>query len=164
MLSVELRNYGGLPVSGIEIGYTIDGSTQIIETVPFSLSPDSSRIFTFNTSLDLRVRKSYQLSIFLLNPPDENSENDQLEVFIDHFPDFESGITGESVLCPGDRTTLTATGGTSYLWENGVATAALEVQPDTTTTILGQYNQRNGMCKTRIFYHYCSRAYLLPKL
>ncbi|MGJ8593025.1 MAG: T9SS type A sorting domain-containing protein [Aquaticitalea sp.] len=42
---------------------------------------------------------------------------------------------GEDVsICEGSSTTLTATGGTTYLWSNGEATASIEVSPNSTTT------------------------------
>ena len=43
-------------------------------------------------------------------------------------------ITGTNILCFGDTTTLTAGGGTSYVWSNGPTTAGNTVTPGTTTT------------------------------
>jgi gliding motility-associated-like protein len=36
-----------------------------------------------------------------------------------------AGITGNTTICPGATTVLTATGGPSYLWSNGVTTASV---------------------------------------
>lgn len=38
-----------------------------------------------------------------------------------------AGITGNTTICPGATTVLTATGGPSYLWSNGVTTASITV-------------------------------------
>ena len=43
-------------------------------------------------------------------------------------------ITGTTTICAGQSTTLTATGGTSYLWNDGVTTAVRIVNPLVTTT------------------------------
>ncbi len=43
-------------------------------------------------------------------------------------------ITGNNFICPGQSTTLTATGGTSYLWNTGHTTSSINVSPATTTT------------------------------
>src|SRR5690606_11051101 len=49
--------------------------------------------------------------------------------------DFESGfISGTKEICYGERTTLTAPEGTSYIWSNGSTSAAITVSPATTTT------------------------------
>lgn len=39
-----------------------------------------------------------------------------------------------TTICPAQSVTLTAAGGTSYLWSNGATTAAITVSPGTTTT------------------------------
>jgi gliding motility-associated-like protein len=39
-------------------------------------------------------------------------------------------------LCPNASVTLTATGGTSYLWSNGATTSSITVNPDSTTTYI----------------------------
>ncbi|MDP1745405.1 MAG: gliding motility-associated C-terminal domain-containing protein [Bacteroidota bacterium] len=41
-------------------------------------------------------------------------------------------ISGNTTLCTGDNTTLTASGGTNYLWSNGSTATAINVSPDTT--------------------------------
>lgn len=43
-------------------------------------------------------------------------------------------ITGNTSICTGSSTTLTATGGGSYLWSNGGTTSAITVSPPNTTT------------------------------
>ncbi len=43
-------------------------------------------------------------------------------------------ITGDSIICNGDTSNLTVTGGISYLWNTGDTTATISVAPDSTTT------------------------------
>ena len=52
-------------------------------------------------------------------------------------------------LCSGNSTTLTATGGSSYLWSNGATTASITVSPNITTTytVIG-YDDTNTFSDT----------------
>lgn len=43
-------------------------------------------------------------------------------------------ISGDTVLCAGDSTTLTASGSSSYVWSNGATTASITVAPLANTT------------------------------
>lgn len=43
-------------------------------------------------------------------------------------------VTGTNIICAGQATTITASGGGSYLWSNNETTAAINVSPGTTTT------------------------------
>lgn len=43
-------------------------------------------------------------------------------------------ITGTNEICEGESTTLTASGGDTYIWDNGYNTAAITVSPVTNTT------------------------------
>ena len=45
-----------------------------------------------------------------------------------------ASIIGNNTICSGQSTTLTASGGTSYLWNTGATTAAINVSPTSTTT------------------------------
>ena len=51
-------------------------------------------------------------------------------------------------ICTGDSTTLTASGGTSYLWSNAAATAAITVSPGSTTTYLVTVTNANNCSAT----------------
>ncbi len=49
-------------------------------------------------------------------------------------PNPTPAISGDLNICAGESTTLTATGGASYLWSNGATTASINVNPTTTTS------------------------------
>ena len=48
-------------------------------------------------------------------------------------PSPNAVITGDTVICVGESTTLTASGGGTYLWSTGATTASIQVTPATTT-------------------------------
>ena len=61
-----------------------------------------------------------------------------------------AAITGDLTICIGENTTLTASGGTSYVWNTTPAqtTAAITVAPTTTTTYTVTVTNANGCTDT----------------
>ncbi|MDX2280653.1 MAG: SdrD B-like domain-containing protein, partial [Saprospiraceae bacterium] len=59
-----------------------------------------------------------------------------------------ASISGNSPICNGQSTTLTASGGTSYTWSNGATTAAITVSPSTTTTYTVTVTNANNCTAT----------------
>lgn len=55
-------------------------------------------------------------------------------MYITVAPELTAAIAGPTSLCFGDTVTLTASGGTSFLWSTGDTTASISVFPTTTTT------------------------------
>ncbi len=53
-------------------------------------------------------------------------------------------LSGNNILCAGDSTTLSASGGTIYNWSTGATTSAITVKPGSTTTYTLAVN--NGTC------------------
>jgi gliding motility-associated-like protein len=53
-------------------------------------------------------------------------------------------LSGNNILCAGDSTTLTASGGMSYLWSNGATTSNITVKPSGTITYTLAVS--NGIC------------------
>jgi hypothetical protein len=57
-------------------------------------------------------------------------------------------ITGTSVICSGNTTTLTASGATSYLWDTGATTTGISISPSTNTTYSVTGVDGNGCSNT----------------
>ncbi len=57
-------------------------------------------------------------------------------------------ITGNDSICLGESTTLSATGGASYLWSTSAVSASITVSPTTTTTYLVTVTNSNGCADT----------------
>ena len=59
-----------------------------------------------------------------------------------------SGVLNDGIILIGASATLTASGGTSYLWDSGATTAALTVTPGATTTYIVTVTNANGCSAT----------------
>ncbi len=57
-------------------------------------------------------------------------------------------ISGDTEICVGESTTLTASGGSNYTWSNGATTASIEVSPSVTTTYNVVVTDGNGCRST----------------
>ncbi|MBK8622946.1 MAG: Ig-like domain-containing protein [Saprospiraceae bacterium] len=57
-------------------------------------------------------------------------------------------ITGDNYICTGLSTTLTAAGGTSYVWQTGQNTSVITVSPTTVTTYIVTVTNVNGCTNT----------------
>ncbi|MBK9256012.1 MAG: T9SS type A sorting domain-containing protein [Saprospiraceae bacterium] len=60
----------------------------------------------------------------------------------------QATITGGTIICLGESTTLTASGGNNYIWSNGAITSAITVSPLTTTTYSVTVNDGNNCIST----------------
>ena len=56
------------------------------------------------------------------------------DVLVDIIGGPNAVVSNDTILCKGESVTISASGGTSFLWSNGVATSAFMVSPNATTT------------------------------
>ncbi len=70
----------------------------------------------------------------------------QLTITVNPLPTIN--IAGNNILCNGDSTLLTASGGTSYVWSTTATTAIINVNPTTTTTYNVTGTDANGCSNT----------------
>ncbi|MCC6690699.1 MAG: gliding motility-associated C-terminal domain-containing protein [Bacteroidia bacterium] len=67
--------------------------------------------------------------VFTLTLTDKNACTTIDSVAIGTFPLPSASITGDSIICTGQLTTLTASGGSSYKWSTGDTTSSISVSP-----------------------------------
>ncbi|MFN7831456.1 MAG: beta strand repeat-containing protein, partial [Bacteroidota bacterium] len=114
----------GDPVTlGITNGSVITWSTG--ETTPtISVAPSSTTTYSVTISLSGICTKVSSVTINVNSLPTPSVSATET-----------SGITdNDGVTCPGSSATLTAAGGTSYVWNNGASTTSITVAPTSTTT------------------------------
>ena len=72
---------------------------------------------------------TYTVSVY---DDEGNFDEDSVVVTVNPIPVAEAG--DDETICEGDTITLTASGGTAYLWSTGETTESIEVSPTTETT------------------------------
>jgi uncharacterized repeat protein (TIGR01451 family) len=70
------------------------------------------------------------------------------DVSLTNSPVATASITGNAAICNGVSTTLTATGGGTYLWSNGLTTAAITVNPTANATYTVTVTNAGGCTAT----------------
>ncbi|MCU0435508.1 MAG: DUF2341 domain-containing protein [Bacteroidia bacterium] len=86
---------------------------------------------------------------FTLTGTDNNtgcSSTQQLSITV--LPVPVVSITGNTIICPGDATTLSASGGLFYTWSNGDTTSFTTAAPALTTTYIVDVADSNGCAAT----------------
>ncbi|GAB1446312.1 hypothetical protein MASR2M41_20810 [Flammeovirgaceae bacterium] len=143
---VEITNLGAASISGFQIAYQINGGTPVVETLPgtVTISPAGKYEYTFAQKADLSIKQTYTMNAYVILAGDENTTNDQLEATITHFPDLATTLTGNSTICKSTSITLTATGGTQYLWDTGATSSSITVSPLVTSTYKVTITNANG--------------------
>jgi len=71
---------------------------------------------------------TYSVTVF---DNDGNFDEDSVVITVNTIPIADAGE--DETICEGDTITLTASGGTSYLWSNGETTASIQVSPSIDT-------------------------------
>lgn len=76
---------------------------------------------------------------------DANGCTDAATTVINVLPPVSITVSGDTTICAGDQTVLTAQGGSSYMWSpGGLTTSSIQVSPSTSTTYT--VISSNGSC------------------
>lgn len=84
-------------------------------TAAITVSPATTTSYTVTVTNTAACSSTQVVTVFVSTPPVVN-------------------ITGDASICAGQGTTLTASGGTPYLWSTGATTPDITVAPGTTTS------------------------------
>ena len=102
----------------------VNGISNAAITSPQSINPNEVLINT--TSSPISVVYNYSIT--------NSCGNNQQSVTIVVNPSSSASIAGISIICLGDSTKLTASGGTNYVWSNNSSATSITVHPTSTTT------------------------------
>jgi hypothetical protein len=104
-ISVLIQNFGGIPASGFDVGYTLGNDLPVLENVgPLVVMPGQSMLYTFNHSESNLAFQPHDIIAYTLLLNDEGPENDTLETSFLHVqplsqapanmlpPDEEAGV------------------------------------------------------------------------
>ncbi|MCB0493016.1 MAG: gliding motility-associated C-terminal domain-containing protein, partial [Cyclobacteriaceae bacterium] len=148
---VEITNLGAASISGLQVAYQINGGTPVVESIPAAVTivPAGKYEYTFTQKADFSAKQAYTVKAYIIFAGDENTTNDQLEATVNHFPDLVTTLTGNATICKSTSITLTATGGTQYLWDTGATSATITVSPLITTTYMVTITNANGCSESK---------------
>ncbi len=102
-VEVEFKNFGFAQQGNFDIGYSVNGSTPVIENINITLDPDSTHTHTFTPTVDMSALGDYQFKIWTSLPADQNILNDTMRAVISQLTRWDAGISGingiENAIC-----------------------------------------------------------------
>ena len=102
-VNCTLHNYGINTISNMDVGFTVDGSNEIIETFTGTILPGNNANFSFTADADVSEIGEHTIEVYTLLIDDENLDNNSSSILItnsaviDVFPfqvGFETGFSG----------------------------------------------------------------------
>lgn len=132
-VAVSIRNFGSASISNVPVIVNVGGvNTQTINgTFPGPLASGATVNFTVGTA-NMSIGGVYTFTAYTTLAGDLNTFNDVAVANRTVNPIIN--ILGNTVLCIGDTTTVTAGGtGTTYTWSTGANTSSIVISPSVST-------------------------------
>lgn len=86
LLTVTIQNFGELPQSNFDVGFSLNGGSSVEETVAATLESGQSMEYSFMETLDLSALGVYDIELFTLLGNDQNTWNDTTNYPVTNFP------------------------------------------------------------------------------
>ena len=116
-----------------------------------TLIAEGSGSFLWNTGAttsSIDVKPSQTTTYSIKSSTNCNSDaTDEITVFVNDAVNANAGP--DIIIELGDTATLTATGGTSYLWSTGETSASINIQPNSTTVYTVEVSNSEGSCSSK---------------
>jgi predicted transcriptional regulator len=137
-------------VNGLSINVAITGDNQICLGESTTLTASGGTSYTWstgNTGANLTVSPTSS-TIYSVTATDQNGCSGTSSRAVTVSPLPTARISGTAIICTGQATTLTASGGTSYTWSSGQTTAVITVTPTAFTSYRVTVSDANGCSST----------------
>ena len=117
-VTVTVENFGQNPISNIPVYYSFNNGPAVMQTIPGTLNPTTTIVFTFPTTLNMSVSGTYTLRTWVAYPGELNLYNDSALVTATVFANSAPPVTQdfESAVFPPVAWAIDNTNG-SYTWE-----------------------------------------------
>ncbi|MCK8480598.1 hypothetical protein, partial [Psychroserpens algicola] len=120
--------------------------TEICNGETITLTATGGTTYLWNTgettasiNVSPTITTTYTVTAFSVSGT--NQDEDSVTVTVNELPIADAG--NDSEICLGNETTLTAIGGTTFLWSTGETTQSITVSPDATTTYTVEVFENN---------------------
>ncbi|MFH1320281.1 MAG: CUB domain-containing protein [Bacteroidota bacterium] len=129
---------------------SITGINTICEGSSTTLTASGGVSYIWNTSDNTSVITVSPIitTDYTVTVTDVDGCTDSATVTVTVYPLPTVSITGNTTICEGSLTALTATGGVSYLWSTGATTGTITVNPVSTTSYDVTVTDGNGCTNT----------------
>jgi len=127
--SIEVNNYG-MPT--VQIVGNPSGCSDDVNLLT-ALSP-SAVAYLWNTGDTTYQIRAQETAVYSVTVSDSNGCQASASFSFELRPSPTCSIEGNTEICSGDTTTLTASGGQSYFWSTGEITPSISVSPATTSS------------------------------
>lgn len=134
---------------------SITGNSVICQGATGTLTATGAQSYTWSPAISLQSVIGSSVSTTALSSPVTFTVNGTTALgcpgnasfFMDVIPSLTLSVSGNTVVCPGQTTTLTAGGASSYTWSTGATTASVSVTPTASTvyTVTGT----TGFCTSQ---------------
>jgi len=82
-IEIEVKNYGLEPITDPDFSFQLDGGDIVTETYSGTIYPDSLLYYSFTETIDISSIGSYLLNTWIDYAPDQNPDNNMLEIPIE---------------------------------------------------------------------------------
>ncbi len=127
-----------LPTANISGATTVCPNEQTLLTASGGVSYEWSNFATSN-------RVNVGVGTYTVTATDENGCTAEASVTVTELVSPSASIEGDLTICAGESTTLTASGGVSYLWSTGETTQSIDVAAGTYTVTVTDANACEGI-------------------
>ncbi len=143
-IAIQVENNSSIALSNFDVTAILGGDT-ITETIASTIAPSSSLNYTFTgRTFDFSTVGSYSIKAYSSLAGDVNPANDTLVTIVQNYPPPTVSLTNDTNICEGNAVVLSASGGVSYAWNNGLTTASITVGPAITTEYKVLVTDANG--------------------
>ncbi len=122
----------------------ITGDTVLCQGEVGMLTSSNASSFSWSTGANTRSINVTESGTYTVTLTNSSGCTNSASAFVQVYEQPQVHIFGDSVLCQGAQTVLTATGGTQYLWNDGTTTPFIVVAPENSTMYSVQVT--NGIC------------------
>jgi parallel beta-helix repeat protein len=147
LLQIHIKNFSAYTFIGsIPVYYKVNGGSQVTgNTGSVTINSGDSISYTFLTPVFYTVVGNNTVEAATSFVGDVNQTNDVHSGYsFTVYPPVQANAGTDQYICSGDSVTLTAQGGSVYLWSTFATTPVITVTPVNTTTFIVTVSSANG--------------------